>query len=1071
MRSKKSALPAKLSPPRLQNALARERLFAWIDAQRAHHAAIWISGVPGAGKTTLVASYCQARELACLWYRCDTDDNDIGRFFALLGQAVDAVIAVRSRSRRPIFEAAHGREPRAFARTWFRYVFATLPRPFALVLDNLEHAALPGLPELIECAIEELPDGVTLLLTGRHAPPPALSGALVNGTLITLNEADLQFTHSESADYAHAMGLDPTQVAGAARRTHGWAAGLRLQFSEQSVDDAIPQNLPSTSAPLLIDYFAELLRTNVDSIGQHLLLVAALLPWIRLPLLTTLCGVPDAAIRLNEQCAKNFFTERVANSDTTYRLHPLLREYLLELGRQTLAPDVRAQMLRSAAHGFAALGEHDAAIDLSISACDWQHVTALLLTVFEAKLALGQLDQLAAWTACLPEAILHHDPELRYTLARLCFLREDDAALTHYDAAYQAFGERNDVAAQQLCAAGVLEWSYDSDRFIDHQRWTAVLRQPTSDSTDTDTPLEEHRLRLLNGRLLACFFDGDFDSDAERWADEILALIVPGGHENEKLSTAITLLGCLERHKRWDDAQLLASKMEALFGSAHVGMRLKILARLQIAIDLNRQTGNYVSLREQGLQARELAHEYGFPVLEFEAVAALIYAAQYTGDDAETRRLLAQLTGMIDPANIYHLRFQHQMHAWFEQQCGHINAALAHADALRAAVARSDMPARFRATWLQSALYVRFASGARGEACAELTALAADAEPGSKQILEANLLTLNAIIELDAGRVVDAVASLKRAWTLAAHARHYGVLAPMRWQLSRLCAFAQAHAILPDFTRELIERRCLLPPVEATATWPWRLRIQTFGQFALTVDGAALVFTGKVPRKPLALLKALIALSGPNVQGVTESALTDALWPDDDADSAHDAFNVALHRLRKLLADAGDIIRLQDGRLSLDSNRCWIDCRAFEQAVADIDGTVGRNHSTDGVLSLQHAMALYRGRFLSEDRDEPWSLSARERMRSKFNRLVVNCAQLLSNAGREEEALICYQRGIETDDLAEPFYLGAMQCMVTLKRPADGLTLYQRLERMLVIALGIKPSEASREVRRQLQEG
>ena len=29
-------------------------------------------------------------------------------------------------------------------------------------------------------------------------------------------------------------------------------------------------------------------------------------------------------------------------------------------------------------------------------------------------------------------------------------------------------------------------------------------------------------------------------------------------------SIAITLLGCLERHKRWDDAHILAGRMEAL---------------------------------------------------------------------------------------------------------------------------------------------------------------------------------------------------------------------------------------------------------------------------------------------------------------------------------------------------------------------------------------------------------------------------------------------------------------------------------------------------------------------------
>lgn len=53
---------AKLSRPRLHSPVARERLFALLDTERAHPL-VWVAGPPGAGKTTLVASYCVARRL------------------------------------------------------------------------------------------------------------------------------------------------------------------------------------------------------------------------------------------------------------------------------------------------------------------------------------------------------------------------------------------------------------------------------------------------------------------------------------------------------------------------------------------------------------------------------------------------------------------------------------------------------------------------------------------------------------------------------------------------------------------------------------------------------------------------------------------------------------------------------------------------------------------------------------------------------------------------------------------------------------------------------------------------
>src|SRR2546430_17080454 len=70
---------AKLTPPKLYDALPRPRLFALLD-EAAKRPIVWVCAPPGSGKTTLVASYLEARRLRHLWYQCDVGDADTATF-------------------------------------------------------------------------------------------------------------------------------------------------------------------------------------------------------------------------------------------------------------------------------------------------------------------------------------------------------------------------------------------------------------------------------------------------------------------------------------------------------------------------------------------------------------------------------------------------------------------------------------------------------------------------------------------------------------------------------------------------------------------------------------------------------------------------------------------------------------------------------------------------------------------------------------------------------------------------------------------------------------------------------
>lgn len=108
---------AKITRPTPSEAVQRERLFTLLDDSRAE-SILWVSAPGGAGKSTLVASYLDARELACIWYQCDEGDADLATFFYYMGLAAKKA-APRYKKQLPLLTPEYLAGVPAFTRRYF----------------------------------------------------------------------------------------------------------------------------------------------------------------------------------------------------------------------------------------------------------------------------------------------------------------------------------------------------------------------------------------------------------------------------------------------------------------------------------------------------------------------------------------------------------------------------------------------------------------------------------------------------------------------------------------------------------------------------------------------------------------------------------------------------------------------------------------------------------------------------------------------------------------------------------------------------------------------------------------
>jgi len=249
---------------------------------------------------------------------------------------------------------------------------------------------------------------------------------------------------------------------------------------------------------------------------------------------------------------------------------------------------------------------------------------------------------------------------------------------------------------------------------------------------------------------------------------------------------------------------------------------------------------------------------------------------------------------------------------------------------------------------------------------------------------------LRAYVFLEAATRRQAIASLEQAMTLGR--QHDIFFTYESWLpsiLAPLCALALEEEIEPTYVRQLIRDKHLTLDAQTADTleWPWVVRIQTLGQFQITLNREPLSFGRKAPLMPLRLLKELINLGG---QNIALTRLSDNLWPDADGDAAYRSLLTTLARLRKLLGREDTLI-VQGGLLSLNFHLCWVDCVAFEylanQAIRECkNGNTERAHE-----SCIRAQSIYNGSFLpAEDQ-----ILEVDRKRDQLDQLFQNLQAIL----------------------------------------------------------------------------
>jgi two-component SAPR family response regulator len=487
-------------------------------------------------------------------------------------------------------------------------------------------------------------------------------------------------------------------------------------------------------------------------------------------------------------------------------------------------------------------------------------------------------------------------------------------------------------------------------------------------------------------------------------------------------------------------------------------------------------TGNFEECTKAATDGLNLASSKGVQLLNLFIAGHGAAGALSAGNMETAERFLLEMTSRLELTASWGKGFCHVIATWKALLQKDLPQALLHAETGLELSLDAGMPQTIAICHLGMALSLQ-ALKREKEASAHITEVHKISSTTNIRQVEFACLLAEAQFELDRGDKDSARDFLRRAMALG---REHGYVNVFFWLpsiMAGLCVEALEAGIEPDYVRNLVRKRNLIPdapPLECE-NWPWPVKIYTFGRFSLLVNGKPLRFSGKGQKKPLDMLKAVIALGGREVR---EQQITDALWPDAEGNTGRMLFKTTLYRLRQLMGNC-DVITICEGRLSLDNRQCWVDSWAFERFLGEADklwpqrnklnitGPAG-DKAAEAARLTEKAVAMYKGHFFEADRNEPWQVSLCEHLRMKYVRAVGRLGYHWEQERKHEKAIDCYQSGLHVDELTEEFYQHLMNCYLKLGRKAEAIKTYRRCTAVLKANMGVEPSDETTAIYRTI---
>jgi DNA-binding SARP family transcriptional activator len=1012
--------PSLRGPPEKQ--LRREGLLDGLDQACRSSRVVWLGAQAGAGKSILARQLAQRRGQRALYLLAQPDDGDARRFFLDLRRALAMLCKMR------LLQLPMPPDGRldlwgVYAQQLFESVSGHWPEQALIILDDARRIAqTPQFADVVEFGLLRLPADCNVLVLSRGAIPSSLVSAIDSGLIHRFDARALLLDTPEIAALAHLRGragLSASDCANIHAMTNGWFAGVNLLMQYPRFHSG---ELPVAALDV---YFSEQVLPDLSASDIEQFCLLAFFPSFSPSSISSLFGRDDLAFALDQPAELTSFVVPIKSA--AYRFHPQFQKFLQVHARRIFGPDAVQNLLRRTCEVLWFQGEENAAAALLREHGLWSDLVRYLPTRFPDLVCSEQSGRLRGWMREPHKRFGQSAPWAACWDALALVGKNPALASSRLEGVLAAFNEEGDALGAICALTGIVECvinQWGDFHPLDH--WIPALDQQLSATRDLPEDVSQ---RAQTALFVAMMYRQPDHPGLPRLLGR-MQRIAEGSEQDSLRAQAGSQLLFYQCWWRGDmaAAQLMFDLSQGMMSADHAVPAVHIawhavqsVYRSLMRLDMPGAT----ELAERGLELAERANLHAWDTLLLGQSLWCSLTAE-EGPDA-VRANAARLSRSLRPDRPLDHSYYHFLKSIQSLHEGAADAMRAHAQAALRCAREAGVP------WAEGKVLcaVARAQALQGDASAARITLDR-AEQIALRIASDSIRFDVLLARLEHNLCVQDEVEALSAWMKLWRRCGFANFPWWRGQTVRsLCARALALDVEATFTQERIRTLKLAPPADQVAPESWHMpvRIQVFGTFVLEVEGQRIAASGKAPKRPLLLLKTLVASGGQ----VGRGALAQRLWPHLDAEAAEQVLKVTLHRLRKLVG--AQSIQCEGGKLCLDAGRCHVDLFAFTRRLDECEADARPQWGVLRELLQQFSAGLFT-------EDAQWAAELRMQLLARLQSCLHACIVHAITEAHWTELADCCRQGLALDPKDEVCHLGLIESCLELGRSSDAQLAY-----------------------------